>query len=95
MKVTDIQRFKYDYGTSYNFAIDNDWMIQLDTDGTFSIPSPGDAYWNNEDAQDKASDEYSADEIANLLSLREMIEDPETGYDNYDRTSLHPPIDVD
>ena len=83
LEVTTIQRFKSDCGVSYNVAINDAWMIQLDCEGTFSIPGSNEATWRDAGPQDRASEFYSASEVAEHLQLRELIDDPSTVFDDY------------
>jgi len=69
MNITDVQVFQAGTAFSVNFAIDGSWMIQLGTDGRFSIPKAAEAAWSDDLDQDRAARQYDAKEIAELLDL--------------------------
>ncbi len=81
MKITEIQIFDYshihdcDHGEfSANIIIDNKWVLQIGTDGRFSIPSPEEACCEWEEDQEGAQKNYSADEIAEKLEIPTTLE---------------------
>ena len=70
MKITQIQVFNHDgQDFSANIAIDDKFMIQLGTDGEFSIPSSNEAVWSSDGEQDFAKENYDAGEIVSLLEI--------------------------
>ena len=82
-EITDIQLFDYcdyeqindegdcekKYSFSANIAINNTFMIQLGTDGEFSIPTSEEARWNDARMQDLMFEEQDADDIAGSLNV--------------------------
>jgi hypothetical protein len=68
-EVTDVQLFGCGDSFSANFAINNEFMIQLGTDGEWSIPSSNEASWSDEDKQDYAAESYTAQGVADNLGL--------------------------
>jgi len=76
MKVTQIQIFEYeDDDFSANIVIDDKFMIQLGTDGEFSIPAANLASWGSDQDQDFARDNLNEDEIAESLEIPSSKED--------------------
>ena len=70
VKVTQIQIFEYEGDDfSANIVIDDKFMIQLGTDGEFSIPAANLAAWGCDEAQDYARDHFNEDEIAESLEI--------------------------
>ena len=73
MKITSI--YLYDHGQALGFsadiAIDEQWIIQLDEYGEFSIPEGDVRCWSDRDAQDAACTEHNghARQIARNLSI--------------------------
>ncbi len=51
-------------GGSVDFIIDDRFMLQLGTDGEFSIPRALNAVWDDEEAQDQAADTLDAENVA-------------------------------
>lgn len=77
-EVSDVQVWKYDNGDfSANFAIDNKFMIQLGTDGEFSLPSSNEAAWDNDDDQDFAYSSFKVEDIVEKFSLPTSLEEIE------------------
>lgn len=54
---------------SANIAINGEFMIQLGTDGEFSIPFAREAAWGDDAAQDWAQENLDADELAEQLKI--------------------------
>jgi hypothetical protein len=81
LKVTDIQIFdSKDPETgnvewSANVAINDDFMLQIGTDGSFEIPGSHLAAWNDDNKQDDAAEKYDADELAETLGLSHDLDD--------------------
>lgn len=78
-EITDIQVFKYqdpmwDIEYSANVAINDQFMIQLGTDGKWSIPHPDEACWKDEDAQGNAYESLDVDNLVELLSPRKEVQ---------------------
>ena len=75
MKVTQIQIFEFRDDEiaidefSANIIIDDKFMIQLGTDGEFSIPAANLAAWGDDEAQDYARDHLNEDEVAESLGI--------------------------
>ena len=71
--VTDTQLFVWtdedELGFSINYVINNDFLIQLDSEGEFTIPASDEATWNNAESQDDAAEKFCAAELAEELEL--------------------------
>lgn len=74
-KVTDVQIFgDYPDTFSANIAINDLFMIQRGTDGSYSIPRGDLACWDNKFDQDFASKKFDADQLADELDLDKVIQ---------------------
>jgi hypothetical protein len=74
-KITDLQIFNMaddesaEDNFSANIAVNDAFMIQLGTDGEYSIPSSNLAAWLENDVQDQAAEDYEIDDLVEALGL--------------------------
>jgi len=80
LSVSDVQVFKYDYGFSANFALNDKLLIQLGTDGDWYIPESCEQYWNHKGCQDLFCAASIAEEIVEKMELPEELEEIKEQY---------------
>ena len=80
MKITKVQVFTYqalneheDDTYSANIFTSEGFVLQIGIDGEFSIPFGHECTCTTEEAQDKATDELDADNVAEELGLESGI----------------------
>ena len=57
-----------------NVAINDSWLLQLGTDGSWSIPFSGEAAWDDNDTQDRAAEQYNANDVAKRVGASDAID---------------------
>lgn len=84
MKITKVQIFNYqalheneDDTYSANIFTSEGFVLQIGIDGEFSIPFGHECTCTTEEAQDKASDDLDADDVAEELGLESSIRSEE------------------